>query len=432
MVVRLTARGIDRLVAGNTLAGVDAPEQAVLVQQVERAVDRRRADLARQVDEHVLGAHQAAAAGEGPRDGRATGAAAHAGLTEHGRGVDQPAVVAGGLRASNSNEIQYYKRMIFRVALAALLIASPAVVACGEDDGGGAEPALRVVATTTQAADLVRNVAGDDAQVTQLLTANADPHAYELRPRDVEAISDADLVVRSGGDLDDWLGDAIEQAASDAAVVTLIDAVEAIEGEHGHEEEDEHADEEEEVDPHWWHDPRNAVLAVTEIERSLSIVDPPHAPAYRERAAGYRAEIEALDAAVSACWRRVPAGRRKLVTTHDALGYYAERYGLEVVGTVIPSLSTQGQASAGELAELVDTIRRERVRVVFAESSVSSKVERAIADDAGAAVGDELWADTLGPEGSGGDTYLRSIASNTRAMVEGVTDGTAACALPSG
>jgi ABC-type Zn uptake system ZnuABC Zn-binding protein ZnuA len=328
--------------------------------------------------------------------------------------------------------------VLIRLVLIAALLASPAAVgACGEDDGGaGAGSRPRVVATTTQVADLVRNVAGDHAQVTQLMTANADPHAYELRPRDVEAISQADLVVRSSGDLDDWLADAIRQAASDAPVVSLIDAVKTIKG--GHEEhaaEEERAAEDEDggedgVDPHWWQDPRNASFAVGEIERALAIVDAPHAQAYRRQAGEYRAQIDALDRAVRECWARVPARQRKLVTTHDALGYYARRYGLEVVGTVIPSLSTQGQASAGELAELIETIRRERVKVVFAESSVNDKVEQAIADDAGATVGRALWADSLGPEGSGGATYLKSMADNTDAMVEGVTGGAISCSLP--
>jgi zinc/manganese transport system substrate-binding protein len=323
--------------------------------------------------------------------------------------------------------------LIPRLVLASLLlVVTAAVVACGENDAPTASDGPRVVATTTQAADLVRHVAGERAQVTQLLTANADPHGYELRPRDVEAIADADLVVRSGGDLDDWLEEAIRQAAADAPVVTLIDSVRTLEGGHEHDEEEEHAGEEEEheIDPHWWQDPRNAVIAVGEIERSLAIVDAAGAQGYEERAAAYRDQIERLDAAVRECWARVPPRQRKLVTTHDALGYYARRYGLEVVGTVIPSLSTQGEPSAGELAELAETIRRERVRVVFAESSVNSKVEQAIADESGAAIGRELWADTLGPEGSTGATYLRSIADNTEAMVEGVTRGAVSCSLP--
>jgi ABC-type Zn uptake system ZnuABC Zn-binding protein ZnuA len=318
-----------------------------------------------------------------------------------------------------------------------LALCAAGVVACGEDDSRpGSSPGPSVVATTTQAADFVRNVVGDRAHVTQLLAANADPHGYELRPRDVEAIADADVVVRSGGDLDDWLTDAIEQSGAHAEVVTLIDSVATIEGVHGHEGkaghdgEEEHGDEADETDPHWWQDPRNAVIAVGEIEKALAAADPGGAAVYRADAARYRSRLEALDRAVAECWAKVPARQRKLVTTHDALGYYAKRYGIEVVGTVIPSLSTQGQPSAGELADLVDTIRHEGVKVVFAESSVNSKVEQAIADEAGAEVGPPLWADALGPQGSDGATYVDSIVSNTKAVVGGVTGGAVHCELP--
>jgi ABC-type Zn uptake system ZnuABC Zn-binding protein ZnuA len=296
-----------------------------------------------------------------------------------------------------------------------LVAVAAAIAGCGTDSGGSADR-LRVLATTTQAADLVRNVAGDRAQVSQILAPNADPHEYELRPHDIQAVADAGLVVRSGGDVDDWLADAIKESGNKDAV-TLIDSVKTITGE------------EHEVDPHWWQDPRNAILAVRAIQTALAHADPEGANAYRVDAARYIEKVRALDEGVAACWQRVPASERKLVTTHDALGYYAKRYGLEVIGTVIPSLSTAGQASAGELAALIATIKRERVKVVFAESSVNSKVERAIADEAGAQVGKPLWADSLGPAGSDGATYLQSIASNTDAMVSGVTSGAVSCAL---
>jgi zinc/manganese transport system substrate-binding protein len=119
------------------------------------------------------------------------------------------------------------------------------------------------------------------------------------------------------------------------------------------------------------------------------------------------------------------------VTTHDSLGYYASRYGIEVVGAVIPSLTTQGQASAGETAELVRTIRAEGVEAIFTESGLEPKIEAAIAREAGARVGEPLWADTLGPEGSGADTYAGSIAANTRALVDGFGGGERPCTLPS-
>jgi ABC-type Zn uptake system ZnuABC Zn-binding protein ZnuA len=294
------------------------------------------------------------------------------------------------------------------LGLAVLLLA-----ACGDDRGGA--DGVTVVATTTQAADLARAVAGDRADVVGILPPNADPHDYEVRPSDVKALTGADLVIRSGGDLDEWLDAAIDSSGTDAPQLTLIDHVRA------------RGD-----DPHWWQDPRNAEAAVTAIERALSGADAAGAATYRRNARAYTAKLAALDRAVARCIDRIPPGQRKLVTTHDALGYYAARYGLEIVGAVIPSLSTQAQPSAGEVDELIDTIRREGVKAIFAESSVNPKVEEAIADEAGATVGKALWADALGPAGSDGDTYLKSIAANTRAIASGLTGGAVGCGPPAG
>ena len=129
------------------------------------------------------------------------------------------------------------------------------------------------------------------------------------------------------------------------------------------------------------------------------------------------------------CIGAVPRSQRKLVTTHDALGYYAARYGIDVVGTVIPSLSTEAQPSAGDTAELIKTIEDTGVKAIFAESSVNPKVEAAIARETGATVGGALWADALGPPGSDGATYLASIAANTRTLVDGFTGGRVTCRI---
>lgn len=327
-------------------------------------------------------------------------------------------------------------RAVRRLVACAGLAA--ALAACGEEaagtgaQGGGAE----VVAATTQLADLARNVAGDRAEVRGLLDANTDPHDYEIRPSDLDDVAGADVVLRSGGDLDAWLAEGIESAGGSPEVVDLIDSVPAIEGEAGHHEgEAAHAGEEaghagEGLDPHWWQDPRNAMRAVSRIRDGLVAADPAGADAYRANAVRYAARLKALDAAVAACIDAVPAARRKLVTTHDSLGYYARRYGIEVIGAVIPSLSTRGQPSAGETAALVRTIRTEKVKAIFAESSVDPKVERAISRESGARIGTPLYADTLGPAGSDGDSYLKSIAANTAALVDGFTDGAQTCDLP--
>jgi ABC-type Zn uptake system ZnuABC Zn-binding protein ZnuA len=299
-----------------------------------------------------------------------------------------------------------------RARAAVLALSAPLLcllAACGHETAGGSEQ-LRVVATTGQVADFAREVGGERVHVTGLLAPNADPHEFEIRPDDVKELSDAKLVVRSGGELDDWLEGAIDSSGAKALVVNLADAVK-LAGD----------------DPHWWQDPRNAIAAVAKLRDALIEADPAGADGYRRRADAYSKRLQRLDRAVAACIAKVPASDRTLVTTHDALGYYARRYGIRVVGAVIPSRSTVAQPSAGEVSRLIETIRREHVKAVFAESSVRPDVEQAIARESGARLGTALWADTLGPAGSDGATYVDSIASNTAALVEGFSGGEIAC-----
>jgi ABC-type Zn uptake system ZnuABC Zn-binding protein ZnuA len=280
------------------------------------------------------------------------------------------------------------------LSLAAVAALAATISACGSAVATGGGPT--VIATTTQGADLARQVAGKRAQVSSLLKPNSDPHTYEPRAGDVKALTRADLVVRSGGEIDNWLEEAQRGAGSDAPVVTL--------GAHTSQE------------PHWWQDPRAAERAVPLLRDALTRVDAGGKAQYAANAERYLGALRRLDRAVARCIATIPAAQRKLVTTHDALGAYARRYGLEVIATVIPSRSTRGQASAGETAALVKTIRREHVPAVFAESSVRSDVERAIAREAGARVAPALWADSLGPPGSSGATYVDSIEANTHTI----------------
>jgi len=304
--------------------------------------------------------------------------------------------------------------------LAALaLVAAGALSACGSgaETVGGADGGPVVVATTTQVGDLVRAVAGDRAGVRQILSANSDPHAYEPRPSDVKAVAGAKVVVRSGGDLDDWLGGVLDNAGSAATTIDLIAAMRTRRGDG-------------EVDPHWWQDPHDAEIAVGRIRDALTAADPGGRAAYAASAAAYVAQLRALDRAIARCIAAIPRERRRLVTDHDALGYYAARYDIEVIGTVIPALSTQAQASAGEVARLVRTIRRTGVTTIFSESSTNPKLAKAIARDAGAALGPALYADSLGPAGSAGATYIGSLRFNTLALAAGFTGRRSNCVLP--
>jgi ABC-type Zn uptake system ZnuABC Zn-binding protein ZnuA len=311
-----------------------------------------------------------------------------------------------------------------RLVAALAIVLAVALAACGSrSDGmqarssGGDGRGPTVVATTTQVGDFARRVAGDRAGVRQLLSASSDPHAYEPRPSDVRAVGGAGVVLRSGGDLDAWLDGVLANAGSDAEAVTLGDAVRRRRGAGA-------------GDPHWWQDPRNAVRAVRQIRDALIAADPAGRSAYAANAAAYVAKLRALDRAIAACIARVPERRRKLVTDHDALGYYADRYGIEIIGTVVPARSTQAQSSAGEIARLARAIRAAGVTPIFTESSANPRLARAIARETGATVGPALYADSLGAAGSEGASYLGSMRANTNAIVGGFTGGRVRCDLP--
>ncbi len=420
-VMVVVARGIGRLIARRAVH-FDAMQQAQAGEDVEGAVDAGEPDAPLERIVEVLGAGEAAAAGEDVEHLLAGTAAAMPRAGELLAGVRLPGGRVHGTRMVVPLMRTAFSIIAARMALPRSILAGFTVAAvlafagCGDEQGATSGDGLTVAATTTQAADLVRQVAGERADTVGLLPPNADPHEYDLRPRDVKALADAGLVIRSGGDLDEWLADALDSAGADAGTVTLLDRV-------------QQRRDGDEVDPHWWHDPRNAVRAVEAIRDALAKADPEGADAYARNAAAYTRQVQALDRAIAGCMGAIPPERRKLVTTHDALGYFADRYAIEVIGAVIPSLSTRGQPSAGETARLVRTMKRERVSAVFAEEGLDADVEAAIARETGARVGAPLYADTLGPPESAGASYLSSTAANARALADGFTGRRGACAV---
>jgi len=303
---------------------------------------------------------------------------------------------------------------------AALLVGGLALAGCaGSADGGAAGDtegvggdALRVVATTPVVADLVRNIGGDGVAVTQILKPGVDPHDYEPSAADMQAIADAHLVVKSGVGLEAWLDDTVQAAGYPGEVVDASEGVPVREG--GGEEEQA------EGDPHIWHDPRNVKIMVRDIAAALDAEDPANRATYDRRAAGYSAQLDALDRATQAKIDSVPAARRKLVTNHDAFGYYCARYGIAFVGSIIPSFDTSAELSGRELSDLVARIRASGVPAVFSEASLPPKTAQTVAEQAGVEVvagEDALYADGLGPEGSAGSTYLRAERHNTDTIV---------------
>ena len=167
------------------------------------------------------------------------------------------------------------------------------------------------------------------------------------------------------------------------------------------------------------------------IRDALAKADPRATAVIDAGAEAYLAKLRALDAGIAKCMASVPAAQRKLVTDHDAFGYFARRYGIDVVGAVIPSQTTQAQPSAGDLAKLTTLIRREGVKAIFPESSINPKLANAIARETGASADHTLYGDTLGPADSSGATYLAMEAANADAMVRGFTGGARGCSVSS-
>jgi len=307
-----------------------------------------------------------------------------------------------------------------RTGAIAGLIAVLLLAGCG-NMSRAAPGQLAVVATTTQIGDFVRAVGGRAVFVDQVLRPNTDPHEYEPRPSDVEGAAEAKLVFANGDGLDEWIGKVVSDSGSGARIVDLGAVVpDRLAGESSGAEASRY-------DPHWWHDPRNAEAAVRAIERRLAAADPSHRHAFARNAASYLAKLRALDAGIAHCIASVPPARRRLVTDHDAFGYFAHRYGIDVVGAVIPSQTTEAQPSGKDLQALVELIERERVKAIFPESSLSPRVAEAIAHQTGSSADLTLYGDTLGPVGSAGATYLSMEAANTNAMVRGFTGGRRGC-----
>lgn len=294
------------------------------------------------------------------------------------------------------------------------MVAGTALVLGGCGSGGrpsDATSGVTVVATTPQVADFVRIVGGDAVTVHQVVQAGVDPHQYEPSPADQEAIRRSRAIFENGLGLEGWVAGAVEAAGSEAPVIDTSQGATLRKA----------SPEGQAVDPHIWHSPANAKVMVANIARGLAAAVPERAGDISSRAAAYTAEIDALDRDVRAQIETIPAVQRKLVTNHDALGYFTDLYGITLVGSVIPSFDTQAELSSSQLSALVAAIRAQGVKAIFAESSLPAKTAQTVAKDAGVRIvaGDNaLYADSLGPPGSPGDTYVAMVRHNTKQIVE--------------
>jgi manganese/iron transport system substrate-binding protein len=314
--------------------------------------------------------------------------------------------------------IQILLRQPIRLFLAVLLLAG-----CrAPTDGGRVTPIgdlteavrpagqpLRVVATTSILADVVGRVGGDDIVLTTLVPPGADPHAFEPTPQDRRALDEADLVVMSGLGLEPFLQSGSLPSEVEAPLVSLSEGIEPLTSGDG------------DPDPHVWMDPANVLHWAENAAQALSRLDPEAGERYAQRSAAYELELEALDLRLAARVDQVPADRRKLVTDHETLGYFAARYGFEIIGAVIPSPSSSADASARELAALEEAIRASGAPAVFTSTVVGLDLSQRVADDTGARLVPVYVESLTGADGPA-PTYVALMDYNVGAIVEALLD----------
>jgi zinc/manganese transport system substrate-binding protein len=272
-----------------------------------------------------------------------------------------------------------------------------------------------VVVTTNILGDITRNIVGDEADVTVLMTANADPHSFGVSAQQAALIEDAELLVSNGLGLEESVLRTVE-AAEESGVPTLAVAEETDPIDYASDEEAGTPD------PHFWTDPRRVRTAALAIsERVIAEVDGVDAAAVRANADAYAAELGRLDARLSERFATIPPDRRELVTNHHVFGYLAERYGFEVVGAVIPSGTTLASPSSSDLDSLAGAIREAGVPAVFADSSQPDRLAQVLAAEAGLNVQViELYSESLTEPGGGAATYLDMMRANADAIVAGL------------
>jgi zinc/manganese transport system substrate-binding protein len=278
-----------------------------------------------------------------------------------------------------------------------------------------------VVVTTNLLGDVVRNVAGDDARVEVLMPLGVDPHDFEPSSRQASLVAEADLVVANGLGLEEGLEDVIDAARGDGALVLevaeLVDPLRFAEQDAG---DDGGEDEPGDLDPHVWMDPIRMAQAARLIADRLADID--SSVDWEARAETYAAQLEAAHERIDALLSAVPSDRRLLVTNHEALGYFASRYGFEVVGVVIPGGSTLAEPGSEELAALVALIDELNIQAVFAESTEPSTLARAIADEADHPVTVvTLRTESLGEPGSPAGTLIGMLEENARLIADALS-----------
>jgi zinc/manganese transport system substrate-binding protein len=266
---------------------------------------------------------------------------------------------------------------------------------------------LNVVASFSITGDFARNVGGERVSVTTLVGPDGDVHVYTPAPADAKKIADAKLVVINGLGLEGWLPRLVQSAASKATIVTATNGIAPLKiGSN--------------ADPHAWQSVANAKLYVTNISDALGAADPEGAATYRANAEAYLAKLDALEREVRDAVAQIPQARRKVISTHDAFGYFASAYGIEFIAPL--GVSTESEASARDIAGIIIQVRTLRIPAVFLENISDPRLIRRISAETGARIGGTLYSDSLTGEKGDAPTYIDMVRHNIKALTSALAN----------
>ncbi len=264
-------------------------------------------------------------------------------------------------------------------------------------------------------ADIAQNVAGDRLQVQTLMPIGLDPHAFEPTPQDVAKIAESQVLIVNGAGFEEWLSETLANAGGERRLIEAATGLTSRQPRAGEIIDEHHS---EEGDPHFWLDPNQVIQYVENIRAGLTAADPQGADLYAQNAAAYVLKLQDLDARIKQQVAGIPAERRLMVTNHESFGYFADRYGFQITGAIIPSTSSGAAPSAQELAALIDHIRQAGAPAIFLETGANPRLAEQIAQETGIKVVGDLYTHSITAAGGAAPSYIAMIEHNVSAIVE--------------
>ncbi len=274
------------------------------------------------------------------------------------------------------------------------------ISACQTQNTGTISPAFKVLAAESFLADIAQNVAGDKLKVDALMPVGLDPHSFEPTPRDIAKIADCHLLIINGAGMEGWLQTILNNVGGQKKIITASAGLTAVNG-----------------DPHFWLDPNNVIQYVNNIRDGLVALDPQGRDNYTVNAESYNVRLSQLDTWITQQVQTLSPEKRLLVTNHETFGYFATHYGFTVLGSIIPSFSTDAVPSALELIQLMDAIRANHLKVIFLETGSNPQLADQIAADTGVKVITELYDHSLSAPDGKAPTYIDMMKYNVSIIV---------------